>query len=80
MLAGVLTDREIQWIEDAFCTLRRCCLPWRAGRGEGTLGAGEPDECTGVSGQPARRLAFYDDKVPELHIGSGAMGQGANAT
>lgn len=26
------------------------------------------------------RLAFYDDKVPQLHIGSAAMSEGDNAT
>jgi uncharacterized protein (DUF427 family) len=26
------------------------------------------------------RLAFYDDKVPELHIGAARMAEGANAT
>jgi uncharacterized protein (DUF427 family) len=26
------------------------------------------------------RLAFYDDKVPQLHIGSAAMNEGSNAT
>jgi uncharacterized protein (DUF427 family) len=28
----------------------------------------------------AGRLAFYDDKVPQLHIGSAAMAEGGNAT